>query len=75
MSYLLSFPAAVVAGVLDLWRAGVLMFAPHKEYVSGLKWVGAGSPHTRLITSSYDGSLRALDVGAAKFIELPSPGG
>lgn len=37
---------------------GVLAFAPHNQYVSGLKWAaGTGV----LYTCSYDGSIRALD--------------
>jgi hypothetical protein len=34
----------------------------HRQYVSGLKWVGGG-----LFTSAYDGSLRLLDAAAGAF--------
>ena len=42
--------------------AGVLEFAPHYSYISGLAWAGAGGAAGTLFTASYDGSVRALDV-------------
>lgn len=42
-------------------------FAPPHRYISGLRWAGAGGGGggaTQLFTGSYDGSLRALDLGA-----------
>ncbi|KAG2436241.1 hypothetical protein HXX76_006552 [Chlamydomonas incerta] len=56
---------------------GVLMFAPHGEYVSGMRWLGrqAAVGANRLITASYDGSLRALDLGdGGRWLQLPAPG-
>lgn len=44
--------------------AGVLEFAPHHSYVCGLAWAGRGGPASTLFTASYDGSVRALDVGS-----------
>jgi WD40 repeat protein len=43
---------------------GVSMFAPHSDYVSAMKWVGGGSSGaaTRLLSASYDGSVRLLDT-------------
>ena len=40
---------------------GTLSYAPHFSYVSGLRWVEGGA---RLLTSAYDGSLRALHPAA-----------
>jgi WD40 repeat protein len=37
---------------------GVLMFEPHRDYVSSLRWANL---HT-LISGSYDGTVRTLDV-------------
>ncbi|KXZ50254.1 hypothetical protein GPECTOR_17g892 [Gonium pectorale] len=56
---------------------GVLLFSPHGEYVSGLRWLGrdAAVGPCRLITAAYDGSLRALDLGGAgTWLQLPAPG-
>ena len=39
---------------------GVLLTRPHLEYVSGLHWSAGG----RLVTSSYEGTVRSLDVEA-----------
>lgn len=44
--------------------AGVLEFAPHYSYISGLAWAGRAGPASTLFTASYDGSVRALDVAA-----------
>lgn len=43
---------------------GVSMFAPHSDYVSAMKWVGGGSSGsaTQLLSASYDGSVRLLDL-------------
>lgn len=46
---------------------GILMFAPHGDYVSALKWVGgAGAATAKLITSSWDTSVRVLDVNTGE---------
>ncbi len=58
--------AADKRGSVGLWRVdahdeeydGVLSFTPHSQYISGLAWDSDAS----LITSSYDGSVRKLDV-------------
>jgi hypothetical protein len=57
-------------GNVGIWRVdaqeensssdGVFLFEPHYQYVSGLVW-GPRS-NSRLYTSSYDGSVRCLDV-------------
>lgn len=53
--------------------AGVLEFAGvHNQYVSGLKWVAATG---RLMTCSYDGSVRSLDPEAAVFAPALLDGG
>lgn len=39
---------------------GVLMFEPHRDYISSLKWLGPSG--AALLTSSYDGTVRRLDV-------------
>ena len=51
-------PSADDAGA----AAGVLEFAPHHSYISGLAWAPRGGPPSTLFTASYDGSVRALDV-------------
>ncbi|KAG2499658.1 hypothetical protein HYH03_002596 [Edaphochlamys debaryana] len=55
---------------------GVLMFRTHDDHVSGMRWLGpeAAVGAHRLITASYDGSLRALDLGGAgTWLRLPLP--
>lgn len=39
---------------------GVLLFEPHRDYVSSLKWLGPSG--SALLTGSYDGIVRQLDV-------------
>lgn len=39
---------------------GVLMFEPHRDYISSLKWLGPSG--AALMTGSYDGVVRRLDV-------------
>jgi WD40 repeat protein len=39
---------------------GVLMFEPHRDYVSSMKWLGPSGQG--LLTGSYDGVVRRLDV-------------
>jgi len=39
---------------------GVLMFEPHSDYISSLKWLGPSGQ--ALLTGSYDGLVRRLDV-------------
>lgn len=51
---------------------GVLAAAPHRQYVSGLRWVGGAGGAVRLLTSSYDGSVRSLDPGNGSFQLLHS---
>ncbi|EFJ46944.1 hypothetical protein VOLCADRAFT_117976 [Volvox carteri f. nagariensis] len=85
----LTLAAADKSGKVSLWdvdveaggpaekTAGILMFQPHSEYVSGLRWLGrdAAVGPCRLITTSYDGSVRALDLGGSgMWVELPAPG-
>ena len=43
-------------------------FKPHAHYVSGLKWTSEGA--SRLLTCSYDGSIRVLDPEAVLWREL-----
>ncbi len=43
-------------------------FRPHVQYISGLRWTAAGA--SRLLTCSYDGSLRVLDPEAGAWLEL-----
>jgi WD40 repeat protein len=43
---------------------GVAMFAPHYQYVSGLKWLGPDGK--QLLSCSYDGSVRVLDIITGK---------
>ena len=59
-------------GHVSLWQVdasedhpsdGVHMFLPHRSYVSGLEWVS----NSRLVTCSYDGSVRALHAERAEF--------
>ncbi|GLI61161.1 hypothetical protein VaNZ11_003447 [Volvox africanus] len=81
--------AADKAGRVSLWNVdaaesgpaeetdGVLMFSPHSEYISGMRWLGreAAIGPCRLISASYDGSFRALDLGGSgTWLELPAPG-
>ncbi|GIL58489.1 hypothetical protein Vafri_13620 [Volvox africanus] len=81
--------AADKAGKVSLWHVdaeenglaadtdGVLMFSPHSEYICGMRWLGreAAIGPCRLITASYDGSFRALDLaGSGTWLELPAPG-
>lgn len=47
---------------------GVLVFAPHSEYISGLKWAGgSGAGAAKLFTAAYDGSVRRLDAERSVF--------
>ena len=67
--------AADKKGGVGIWRVnaeeregafdGVHYFAPHAQYVSGLVW-GERS-NSQLVTASYDGSVRLLDVEAGVF--------
>ena len=41
-------------------------FLIHHEYISGLQWLGQGSAHAA-VTSSYDGSVRVLDMNTESF--------
>jgi hypothetical protein len=44
---------------------GVLLLqAQHYQYISGLKWAGGSGRGASLFTTSYDGSLRCMDVQA-----------
>jgi hypothetical protein len=43
-------------------------FRPHAQYISGLRWTATGA--SRLLTCSYDGSLRCLDPEAGAWHEL-----
>lgn len=47
---------------------GVFLFRPHAQYVCGLKWARSGAP--RLLSASYDGSVRCLDAAAGQWVEL-----
>lgn len=47
---------------------GVFLFKPHAQYICGLKWAQTGAP--RLLSGSYDGSIRCLDAGAGQWTEL-----
>lgn len=38
---------------------------PHHAYISGLRWIEGRGSAMRLLTTSYDGSLRCMDPGAA----------
>lgn len=42
------------------------MFTPHYQFVSALRWVGGGND-CKLLSCSYDGSLRLLDASAGLF--------
>ncbi|WIA35857.1 hypothetical protein OEZ86_004241 [Tetradesmus obliquus] len=46
---------------------GILMFEPHRDYVSSLRWT---NPHT-LISGSYDGTVRTLDVNTGVWGLVP----
>ncbi|KAK9799849.1 hypothetical protein WJX73_009741 [Symbiochloris irregularis] len=46
---------------------GVLEFQPHYSYVSGLRWIGGLGSSARLVTCSYDGSVRSLDLEKGQF--------
>lgn len=46
---------------------GVLLLKPHGQYVSGLVWSSRGD---KLLSVSYDGSLRSLDVARGESLEL-----
>lgn len=43
----------------------------HYQYISGLRWCGARG--TQLLTASYDGSLRLLDVGQVRLLAGEKP--
>lgn len=47
---------------------GVFLFRPHAQYICGLKWAPTGAP--RLLSASYDGSIRCLDAAAGEWTEL-----
>ncbi|DBB11441.1 hypothetical protein WJX82_009846 [Trebouxia sp. C0006] len=46
---------------------GVLELAPHYQYISGLRWAGGRGNCAKLVTASYDGSVRMLDPSTATF--------
>lgn len=88
-SYGVLMAAGDKSGRISLWHVdeeaggpaaehdGVLMFAPHNEYVSGLQWLGpdAAVGPSRLVSVAYDGGMRALDLGGAgTWLRLPAPG-
>jgi hypothetical protein len=57
-------------------RDGVHLFKPHTGAVCSLQWTGngasggtSGNPH-HLISASYDGTIRMLDVQQEQFIEI-----
>lgn len=61
--------AAEDAGEEDDGAAdGVLLTRPHSQYVSGLRWAREGAP--RLLSCSYDGSVRGLDPQAGSWLEV-----
>ncbi|KAK3278453.1 hypothetical protein CYMTET_13611, partial [Cymbomonas tetramitiformis] len=72
--------AADKSGHVGLWDVnnaegiaedGVLLFKPHLQYVSGLRWAGAPSGGScQLYSCSYDGSVRRLDPETAQFLEV-----
>ena len=43
---------------------GVAMFAPHHQYISGMRWLG--SKGEQLLSCSYDGSVRVLDIATGE---------
>lgn len=43
---------------------GVLMFEPHRDYISSMKWLGPTG--AGLLTGSYDGIVRRLDVDTGR---------
>lgn len=45
----------------------IIELAPHYSYICGLRWAGATGQAAKLFSCSYDGSVRALDPGAAIF--------
>ncbi|KAL3141680.1 hypothetical protein ABBQ32_004368 [Trebouxia sp. C0010 RCD-2024] len=46
---------------------GVLELAPHYQYISGLRWAGGNGNCGKLVSGSYDGSVRMLDPTTATF--------
>ena len=70
----LVFAAADKRGHVGIWSIGradagddnaenkesILLFRPHTQYVSGLQWRGGS-----ILTSSYDGTVRLVDVETA----------
>jgi len=49
---------------------GIVRFEAHRQYVSAMRWVGSGLG-AKLMSASYDGSVRLLDVekGEARALE------
>ncbi len=56
-------------GAVGFWHLNghdddpIVEFRPHSQYICGLKWLGP-SGRDGLLTTSYDGSVRRLDLGA-----------
>lgn len=67
-------------GAIGLWQVdlpaveegaedpSICVLRPHSQYISGLRWCPVDA--TRLITCSYDGSVRALDAPTATWVEV-----
>ncbi|GAX77374.1 hypothetical protein CEUSTIGMA_g4820.t1 [Chlamydomonas eustigma] len=70
--------AADKKGNVALWKVDskedeegqLLSFPIHSEYVSAVRWLGSESQYM-LATSSYDGSVRVLDVNAGMYNLVP----
>jgi WD40 repeat protein len=53
---------------------GVFQYDAHSQYVSGLRWVGQGSS-AKLLSASFDGSVRLLDLSRAAVASAGAAGG
>lgn len=62
-------------GYIGLWDVdstsevtdGVYLFRPHSSPVSNLEWTKCG---TKLLSSSYDGTVKLFDISSQKFTEI-----
>ncbi len=48
----------------------IFSFPIHAQYVSGVRWLGQRATPSLLASSSYDGSVRMLDVEAGLFTKV-----
>jgi hypothetical protein len=67
LGFLCTDPFASSSEASELGQDGVLLTSPQRQYISGLHWLPEGGGASRLVTSSYDGSIVVCDPAAEQF--------